>query len=173
VTAFREWAKDHPRRVFALKAVILTVVLAVGFDMIARRYRLGIDWQVERCLPDIRVVLIDLRSEIPKRGELIAFRGLGLAPIFPDGTQMVKILVGLPGDLVMVSPVRTTVNGHEVARGFALAERLGQPPSAFARTFSIPAGHYFAVGRSAESFDSRYFGLIKDEQVLGKAWRLG
>jgi conjugal transfer pilin signal peptidase TrbI len=173
VKAFREWAKDHPRRVFALKAVILTVVLAVGFDMIAWRYRLGIDWQIERCLPDIRVVLIDLRSEIFERGGLIAFRGQGLAPIFPDDTQMVKILVGLPGDLVEVLPARTTVNGVEVASGLALAERLGQPASAFARAFIIPAGHYFAVGRSADSFDSRYFGLIRDEQVLGQAWRLG
>ena len=173
MTAFREWANDHPRRVFVLKAVILTVVLAVAFDMIARRYRLGIDWQIERCLPDTRVVLIDLRSKIPERGGLIAFRGQGLAPIFPDGTQMVKILVGLPGDLVKVSPARTTVNGIEVAAGLALAERFGQPTSAFAQTFIIPAGHYFAVGRSADSFDSRYFGLIRDEEVLGKAWRLG
>ncbi len=173
MTAFREWAKDHPGRVFALKALILTVVLAVGFDMIAQRYRLGIDWQVERCLPDTRVVLIDLRSEIPERGALIAFRGQGLAPIFPDGTQMVKILVGLPGDLVDVSPTRTTINDIEVARGLALAEWLGQPAEVFARTFSIPEGHYFTVGRSANSFDSRYFGLIRDEQVLGQAWRLG
>jgi conjugal transfer pilin signal peptidase TrbI len=173
MTVSREWVKDHPRRVFALKAVILTVVLAVGFDMIARRYRLGIDWQIERCLPDTRVVLIDLRSGIPERGGLIAFRGQGLAPIFPDSTQMVKILVGLPGDLVEVSPARTTVNGVEVAAGLALAERLGQPASAFARTFIIPAGHYFAVGRSADSFDSRYLGLIRDEQMLGQAWRLG
>ncbi len=173
MTVLREWSKNHTGRVFALKAVILTVVLAVGFDMIARRYRLGIDWQVERCLPDTRVVLIDLRSGIPERGGLIAFRGQGLAPIFPDGTQMVKILVGLPGDLVEVSSARITVNGVEVAAGLALAERLGQPVERFARIFSIPDGHYFAVGRSADSFDSRYFGLIRDEQVIGQAWRLG
>lgn len=171
--ALREWMTGLPRRAFALKAVILTVVLAIGFDIIARHYRLGIDWQIERCLPDTRVVLIDLGSGIPERGELVTFRGQGLAPIFPDGTQMVKVLVGLPGDLVKVSPVRTTVNGIEVASGLALAERLGQPAEGFARTLSIPAGHYFAVGRSADSFDSRYFGLIRDEQVLGKAWRLG
>ncbi|MEZ5936221.1 MAG: hypothetical protein R3F54_30835 [Alphaproteobacteria bacterium] len=87
---------DHGPSQARLRAegVILTVVLAIGFDMVARRYRLGIDWQVERCLPDTRVVLIDLRSEIPERDGLIAFRGQGLAPIFPDGTQMVKILVG-------------------------------------------------------------------------------
>jgi len=29
------------------------------------------------------------------------------------------------------------------------------------------------VGKSDNSFDSRYFGLIKQDQVIGKAWRLG
>ncbi|MEZ5936222.1 MAG: S26 family signal peptidase [Alphaproteobacteria bacterium] len=32
----------------------------------------------------------------------------------------------------------------------------------------MPAGHYFAVGRSADSFDSRYFGLIREGQVLDR-----
>lgn len=84
--AIKKRATDCPWRAFTLKAVILAVVLAIGFDMAARHYRLGIDWQVEHCLPDTRVVLINLRSDIPERGGLIAFHGRGLAPIFPDGT---------------------------------------------------------------------------------------
>ena len=86
---------------------------------------------------------------------------------------MVKILVGLPGDHVEVTLDRTTVNDVVVARGLHLAERFGQPPEAFARSFIVPEGHYFGVGKSDNSFDSRYFGLIKQEQVIGKAWRLG
>ncbi len=167
------WIKQGPWRPFLLKATILTVTLAFSFDYVAKRYRLGIDWQVERCLPDTRAVLIDLRSSVPERGGLIAFRGQGLAPIFPDGTHMVKILVGVPGDRIEITPVRTTVNGEEVAAGLHLAGRLGQTPEAFSRSFTVPEGHYFGVGRSENSFDSRYFGLIKQDQVMGKAWRLG
>ncbi len=167
------WINRGPWRPFLLKAALLTATLAFSFDYIAKRYRLGIDWQVERCLPDTHAVLIDLRSDIPKRGGLIAFRGQGLEPLFTDGTHMVKILVGLPGDRIEITPNRTTVNGIEVATGLHLAERLGQPPEAFARSFIVPDGHYFGVGKSDNSFDSRYFGLIRQDQIIGKAWRLG
>lgn len=165
--------KQGPWRPFLLKATVLTVTFAFSFDYVSKRYRLGIDWQVERCLPDTRAVLIDLRSSVPERGGLIAFRGKGLTPIFADGTHMVKILVGVPGDHIEVGPTRTTVNGEEVATGLHLADRLGQAPEAFSRSFTVPDGHYFGVGKSENSFDSRYFGLIKQDQVIGKAWRLG
>ncbi len=160
-------------RPFLVKAALVAITLFLAFDAIAKRYRLGIDWQVERCLPDTRVVLIDLGSEIPERGELIAFRGRGLEPLFADGTQMVKILVGLPGDRIEITPERTMVNDVEVATGLHLAERLVHAPDAFVRAFFVPEEHYFGVGKSDSSFDSRYFGLIKREQILGKAWRLG
>ena len=165
--------KPGPWRPFIVKAIIVTVVLFAGFHYAAGRYRLGIDWQVERCLPDTHVVLIDLRSSLPERDGLVAFRGQGLAPIFEDGTHMVKILVGLPGDRIEITPASTKVNDIEVATGLHLAERLGRKPEAFSRVFTVPPGHYFAVGISKTSFDSRYFGLIKEEQILGKAWRLG
>jgi conjugal transfer pilin signal peptidase TrbI len=167
------WIKSGPWRPFLVKAALVAITLFLAFDAIAKRYRLGIDWQVERCLPDTRAVLIDLRSDMPNRGELIAFRGRGLDPLFADGAHMVKILVGLPGDRIEITPERTAVNGIEVAAGLELAERLGQTPDAFARAFVVPEGQYFGVGKSDNSFDSRYFGLIKREQVLGKAWRLG
>ena len=160
-------------RPFILKATLLTATLAFSVDYVAKRYRLGIDWQVERCLPDTHAVLIDLRSEMPERNELIAFRGRGLEPLFADGTHMVKILVGVPGDRIEITPDRTTVNSVEVASGLHLAGRLDQPPEAFARSFTVPEDHYFGAGKSDNSFDSRYFGLIKQDQVIGKAWRLG
>ncbi|MEZ5934843.1 MAG: signal peptidase I [Alphaproteobacteria bacterium] len=165
--------KHGPWRPFLFKAALVTITLVLSFEYIAKRYRLGIDWQVERCLPDTHAVLIDLRADVPKRGGLIAFRGQGLEPLFADGTHMVKILAGLPGDRIEITPERTTVNGIEVATGLHLAERLGQPPEAFARSFVVPEGQYFGVGKADSSFDSRYFGLIKQEQVIGKAWRLG
>ena len=60
--------KPGPWRPFIVKAVIVTAVLCAGFSYAASRYRLGIDWQVERCLPDTRVVLIDLHSSLPEQG---------------------------------------------------------------------------------------------------------
>ena len=162
-----------PWRPFIVKAVMATAVLFAGFTHVAARYRLGIDWQVERCLPDTRAVLIDLQSSLPGRHELIAFRGLGLEPFFEDGMPMVKILAGLPGDRVEIAPASTTVNGIEVAAGLHLAADLGHAPEAFSRGFIVPPGAFFVVGLSKTSFDSRYFGPIREEQILGKAWRLG
>lgn len=171
--ALRSLIMQGPWRPFLIKASILTIVLAIGFDYIAGRYRLGLDWQVERCLPDTRAVLIDLWSPVPERGELIAFRGRGLEPLFADGTHMVKILAGLPGDHVIITREKTTINGIKIAEGLHLASRLGQEPKDFERSFTVPDGQYFGVGKAPISFDSRYFGLISEDQVLGKAWRLG
>lgn len=163
-------AQIRPR--FAVQAALLTVCMVAGWAWLAERYRLGIDPQISRCLPDTRVVLIDQDAALPARGDLVAFRAANLAPLFRDGTVLVKILVGLPGDRIAVTEEAVAVNHRTVARGLALAERLGHRPADFVRTAMVPPNHYFVIGQSEDSFDSRYYGFIAVEHVIGPAWRL-
>ncbi|NMV21768.1 S26 family signal peptidase, partial [Vibrio parahaemolyticus] len=77
------------------------------------RYRIGIDTQQERCLPDTTVYLIDLWNKEPVKDGLYAFHSKGLAPLYNDGTRMLKRLTGMPGDEVKVTPEHVLVNGAE------------------------------------------------------------
>jgi conjugal transfer pilin signal peptidase TrbI len=149
----------------------LAVVLALG-AYLGVRFGIGIDDQAQRCLPPYRVFLIDREDREMLRGGLVAFRALGLAPHFPDGTVVVKEVAALPGDRVEITPAALHVNGAVRAGGLALARTLGRTPEAFARTVTVPAEHLFVLGRTGDSFDSRYWGPLPQERLLGRAYAL-
>ena len=149
----------------------LTLVVAIA-SYLGGRFRLGIDDQVRRCLPPHWLFLIDREARAPARGALVAFRAEGLAPYFADGTTVVKAVVGVPGDRVEVDADAVRVNGERVGSGLALAGRLGQPVASFARDTRVPPGHLWVMGRSADSFDSRYWGFLPAERVIGRAHAL-
>ena len=67
---------------FLLKAMpILLLVLAME-RYIGQRFLIGGDDQVDRCLPDKWVYLIDTHNKDIWRGDLIAFRAERMAPFF-------------------------------------------------------------------------------------------
>jgi conjugal transfer pilin signal peptidase TrbI len=74
---------------FLLKALpILILVLAVE-HYIGQRFLIGGDDQVDRCLPDKRIYIIDTFNKDIWRGDLIAFRAERMAPYFKDGWVIV------------------------------------------------------------------------------------
>ena len=126
----------------------------------------------------------------PDRGDIVVFR-------YPENPSVfyVKRLVGIPGDVVDVQDGRLTLNGQEVAlvassvageRGFFYFEeslplrsggehkhlvRFYDPsPTEEKRQFVVPDGHYFFMGDNRdESSDSRVWGYVNEELLLGKA----
>lgn len=103
----------------------------------------------------------------PNRGDVIVF-------IYPGdrSKDFIKRLIGLPGDTVEIKDGRILINGKEVTdprianvyyynRGDYGQE--GVP-------ITVPQGHYFVLGdNSASSHDSRYWGFVDQNDVLGKA----
>jgi len=106
------------------------------------------------------------------RGGLVAFRAVGLAPYFRDGTQVIKEAVGLPGDRIEVTAESVWVNGVARAEGLALARTLGKRPEDFVRAETVPPGHLWVLGASPDSFDARYWGMLPVGQVVGRAYAL-
>lgn len=119
--------KRMPWRPYLIRLTALALIMAVVGTYAMMRYRIGIDTQQERCLPDTTVYLIDLWNKEPVKDGLYAFHSKGLAPLYNDGTRMLKRLTGMPGDEVKVTPEHVLVNGAEVSTGMALAQRLGVP----------------------------------------------
>jgi len=115
----------------------------------------------------------------PKPGDPFVFRTEPIARV-PLEKYYIKRLVGIGGDRIAIEPPLLLRNGEPIEGapafgknfrqegdfpGYHLAGELG--PGASVR---IPNGHFYALGdNSANSSDSRAFGSIPPEAVVGRA----
>lgn len=152
---------------FLLKALLLSLSIVLVFVWIESRFRIGIDGQTVRCLPDHKYYLVDMDDKEVSRNKILAYSSKGLQPYYDDGTMMAKIVHGVPGDKVVVDKRGVVINGSVVAEGFALSQRLGAQQESFYRSLVIPEGKYLMLAPAPESYDGRYWGLIDESQVVG------
>ena len=160
-------------RTFVVRAGLGLLVLAALGLYLGTRFRVGVDSQVYKCLPPYSVWLIDRYDRVLIRGVTYSFfAGDAMAPFFGSGQRVVKRLRGLPGDQVIVTFERTTVNGVTIGTGLALAAALHQPPAVFARQVILPSDVVWVMGDTPDSFDSRYWGPLAIVQIRGRAYAL-
>ncbi len=135
----------------------------------------------------------------PKRGDVMVFRYPGMGPDDPAaGTDYIKRVIGLPGDVVTVRDNRVTINGVAVAykeagyfeghgsgldmtgsvilnealpgRTHTLIEFPGSGYDRHDGTWAVPPGHYFVMGDSRDnSEDSRFWGFVPEQNLVGRA----
>ena len=132
---------------------------------------------VDKTSYGLRVPLtkIDLLAErSPERGEIAVFD----SPT--DGTRLIKRIVAVGGDEVSLYRGRLTVNGEPL--GDEASEQFGDR-RAFLNLLDgggpdiprlvIPGGMVLALGdHRGNSLDGRYFGLIAEEELIGRAYRV-
>lgn len=165
--------KKEPWPRFCVKAGIALAIIWVAGVAFADRYRIGIDPQVVKCIPGYSVYLIDKKDRGLKRDAIYAFSARGLQPFYEDGTQMLKYLRGLPGDLVEIrTHGNIYVNDEFHGYGLVHAEALHKPIDAFLGQATLEPGNYWFMGTSNQSFDSRYWGTVQDDQIIGRAYPL-
>lgn len=153
---------------FLVKALAVAAVILLALWWVDSRFRIGIDGQATRCLPDHKYYLVDLKYPEPVRDHVLAFEAKGLARYFPDGTLMAKIVRGMPGDHLVVDQRGVSINGDLFAKGFPLLDRLGVEPEALYRDETIPDGKYLMIAPAPESYDGRYWGYVDQSQFVGK-----
>ena len=105
----------------------------------------------------------DFLFQGPERGDIIIFN-----PQTAGTDSIVKRVIGIPGDNIDISPVSlVTVNG--VPENFGIG--LPLPKRFFSYPVMVPPGHYFVLGDNRpESNDSRSWGFLPAEDIVGKAW---
>ncbi len=157
-------------KTFFIPSGSMEETLLVGDHLFVNRYIFG------RAATGLERRLLPLRA--PRHGDIVIFR----SPERPN-VDLVKRLVGLPGDTIQVVDKQLYVNGERVAEnGYAVhkddrlfADRPGID-SHFRRRDSfgpvrVPPEHYFCMGDNRDhSYDSRYWGAVPARYLKGRAF---
>ena len=104
----------------------------------------------------------------PKRGDVIIFSA---PPTRQE--EFIKRIIGLPGDTITISNGRVFINDKELREGYLIDTTPTFGGSSLQEGDKIILGknEYFVLGDNRpHSQDSRYFGKIIEDDILGKAW---
>ena len=111
---------------------------------------------------------------IPKRGDIIVFTESGLSEFGQNDTkQLIKRVIGLPGDRVVVKDGFLTIYNAANPNGFQPDKTLPYgnviPTTSGDIDITIRPGQLFVCGDNRpDSLDSRAFGPIEANQVIGQ-----
>ncbi|MCK5889176.1 MAG: signal peptidase I [Methylococcales bacterium] len=170
---------------FRIPSGSMMPTLLIGDFLLVNKFTYGIR------LP----VLYDKVIEVgkPERGDIVVFR-------FPQNPKVdyIKRVIGLPGDKISYFQKKILVNGkpakqvsqgryNAVGQGMSMdgAEHLRETiagvehsilikkelPSNVDGVFTVPEGQYFVMGDNRDnSNDSRYWGTVPEENLVGRAF---
>jgi len=171
--------------IFAIKAVLVLGSIFAFYIYVAERYTFGIDSQKERCL-NYRYFLID-RWQRPTAAELSKDELLAVhltekqrpptARWTTDVVMVKRVVASEPGTIASVrrTGISFTHDGKTWTHGTALetARRLGHPEEFYERDFVLGVGQFFFMGDNPHTYDSRYYGPLDEEMIVGRvvwAW---
>lgn len=160
-----------------VETLVLTLIIFLVIQtFIAQPYRVE-QQSMEQTLEPDQYVLVDKltpRFDTYKIGDVVVFNP---PPdwIQPDGTPFIKRVIAVGGDTVEIKDDGFVyINGIKLNEPYVFQEN-GQPQPTVTSTdpprWEIPAGELFVMGdHRAKSSDSRTFGPIEDDDVIGRAW---
>lgn len=181
--------EKKPWPVFIGKCILLMgSLMALGW-WFSTHFEVGIA-RGKPCMPG-KYYFIELdREPALQHGDIIVFRtDSRTAPFYMPGTRFVKAVRGIPGDHVQIDAAgkvqidSVTSGPHgDVLTGkdyhfeaalepqvLKLLDEKHKLPVSLATDYIIPHDSYFCMGTLPDSYDSRYWGLVHQRQVVGKA----
>ena len=109
---------------------------------------------------------------VPARGDIVIFNQTGLPDSFFQ-KQLIKRVIGLPGERVSISNGQVTVYNSNSQSGFN-PDKLGKytitaPTVSDKHDWVVADDEIFVLGDNrGNSEDSRYFGPVKTNAIVGK-----
>jgi signal peptidase I len=144
-----------------IETILLTTLIFLVVNALTGRFRIE-GQSMEPNLHDGEYVLIDKVSYAlhpPARGDVIVF-------LRPNERDFIKRVIGVPGDTVEVRDGQVYVNGVPLDEPY-----LNQRTLSTMASRRVEAGRYFVLGDNRNnSSDSRAFGTIAAEDIVGRAW---
>lgn len=81
-----------------------------------------------------------------------------------DNKKLIKRVIGMPNDKIKCVSGILYINNEEDTSGYGYGENIDFPE------YTLKDDEYFLIGDNrSDSFDSRYFGPVKKEDIVGKA----
>ncbi len=161
----------------ALETVLLTVVIFFGVQtFVAQPYEVNMHSMDDTLLPGHYVLVDKLtpRWSPYMRGDIVVFQPPETWSTAND-VPFIKRVIGLPGETVELRAGKVFVDDVEVDEPYIYAEngvpqttdpQVGEPSQ-----WLVPDGQLLVMGdHRGESSDSRTFGPIEIEDVIGRAW---
>ncbi|NWF64458.1 MAG: signal peptidase I [Chloroflexi bacterium] len=144
-----------------VETLVLAVILFVGINALSARVRVD-GFSMLPTLEDGEFVLVSKLSYTFgdfERGDIIVFH----FPLNPE-EELVKRIIGLPGDKVLVQSGQVYVNGNLLDEPYIHAAPL------YSGEWIVTDGYLFVLGDNRNnSNDSKDWGLLPQENVVGKA----
>lgn len=160
----KNWKKTY------LVPVIVGAGLFLASSYFCSHYKLMFTFGSDKCLPG-SVFVVEIGAK-PKVGQLALFKS-PKTDLLPEGLNIIKIVAGGPGDSVDVTPY-TVVNGiHRYSAPIESAAKfLNADINTLVGTKRVEPDRYFMLGIYPGSYDSRFFGTISKERMVGRAFLL-
>ncbi|BCG63375.1 MAG: signal peptidase I [Methyloprofundus sp.] len=169
---------------FRIPSGSMMPTLLIGDFILVNKFTYGIR------IPIINKKIIDINE--PQRGDAVVFR----YPKQPE-VDYIKRVIGLPGDRIRYVNKQLTINDQPIGQvSLGRYQGLGQGKTMTGAeiltedlqrlkhdilinhrapnikgTYIVPQGHYFVMGDNRDnSNDSRYWGTVPEENLVGRAF---
>ena len=176
-------AKSHNASRTAVEWILLIagalIIALVVKTFLFQAFYIPSDSMVPTLKTNDRVIVNKLSYKLHSvhRGDIVVFKtpkGPDGQPIDPTIKDLVKRVIGLPGDIVSAKDGRILINGKVLDESYLPAGTLSDCTGFAAQCFptrAIPADHYWVMGDNrTESRDSRYFGAITKSEIVGRVF---
>lgn len=153
------------------------VILALVVNQVGKSFAITINVYPETCIDNSRLMVLDLRgfkgvSEF-KKMDAVAFKSKSMRRFFPEHTIYAKYVAGVEGDVIRVNDGAVFINDKEWGRlNLVTSKKLKEPMSSFDRTFTVGKDELLMLGTHPDSYDGRYWGVIKKEEILGRVYQI-
>ena len=149
----------------ALRTILPALAFVLSVNLLLAQPRVVHGQSMEPSLHESQRVILDLvtyRLRPPDRGEIVVLD----VPEREAGPPLIKRVIGLPGDTVEIRQGHVYVNAQRLQEPY-----LDQTTNGSLAPTLIPEEHVFVLGDNrCCSNDSRYFGTVPYERLLGRAW---
>lgn len=113
---------------------------------------------------------LSLHFRTPVRGEVIVFR-------YPEdpSQHFIKRVVGMPGEEVIINDGEVTIINEEYPNGLVVEEAYLKDDNTRGKIHVVLASdEYYVMGDNRDhSLDSRNFGPVEEDHIVGRVWVRG
>jgi signal peptidase I len=145
-----------------IETIALTILIFLAIHFTVQNYQIS-GPSMQNTLHNGQFVLVNKLAYLfhqPERGDVIILHE-------PDqpGRDLVKRVIGLPGDKIVITSESVSVNGVTLNEPYVTREY--NPGT---QTEIVPTDQYFVMGDNRPvSEDSRIFGFVPRDYIVGKA----